>query len=88
MSKKATKRGPKPLKRKQVILRLREHKRATSAELQCSTAFIFTLLQQGLVRRVGIEDKSGKGRKRIIWALTPAGNGVASAIQRQQKIAA
>ena len=81
-SKNAKKRGPSPIKREEIILKLREHKRATSADLGVSTAFLFTMLSAGLVRKVGKEEVGGKGRPRTIWALSPRGNGIASSRMR------
>ena len=86
--KKANKRGPKPTKRNEVILKLKNMKNATSAELNCSTAFMFQLLQAGLVKRAGVQEKAGKGRKRAVWGLTRPGNGLASSLKRKERIAA
>lgn len=82
---KNNKRGPKPNKRNAVILQLRECKRATAAQMNASAAFCFQIQQAGYVTRAGIEEKSGRGRKRIIWRLTPRGQAVATNLLKQSK---
>jgi hypothetical protein len=87
---KSKKRGPKPYKRDSVILQLRNLSRATSAELNCQTAYLFTLLQKGIVTRAGQIAASGesKGRPQTVWKLTPQGQGKASSLKRKNSIAA
>ena len=80
---KSVKRGPVPHKRDAVILKLRELKRGTSADLSCATAYVFTLVNAGLVVAAGKAEKQGKGRKPTLWKLTPKGNGRATSLQRQ-----
>ena|ERR1039457_2132638 len=81
---KSNKRGPKPVKRTQVILALREMKKVTSADLAVSTAYLDTLLRAGIVSIVGktAPKGEGKGRPANLYKLSPAGQGMASAIQR------
>lgn len=71
------KRGPKPKKRREVILNLRSMKEATSAELAVPTSFMHTLLQDNLVTRAGFAPTGGKGRPKAIWKLSKRGQGMA-----------
>lgn len=85
------KRGPKPNKRNEVILNLRDKKIATSAELGVQTSFMFTLMQHDLVTRAGSAPTGGKGRPKIVWKLTAKGNGKGLSLSRKisaEKIAA
>lgn len=77
MSKSNVKRGPKPKKRHAVILKLREMKRATSAELGVATAFMNTLMSAGIVAAVDKAQKDSRGRKPNVFALTKSGQGTA-----------
>ena len=84
---KQSKRGPKPVKRNKIVLALRAKKRATSRELKVATAYMTTLATAGIVTSAGKTDPKGgsKGRKAIVWRLTPSGNGKASALLRASK---
>lgn len=77
MSKPNVKRGPKPRKRESIILKLREMKRSTSADLGVATAYMDTLVRSGIVAVVDKADKNSRGRKPNVFALTKSGQGTA-----------
>jgi hypothetical protein len=84
MSKKKNKRGPDPIKRREIILSLRNKKVATSAELGVHTAFMFTMLQAKLVERAGLQEREEAGRKKVLWKLSKKGEGIASSLLRKK----
>jgi len=73
MSKSNVKRGPKPKKRHEIILKLQDIKRATSAELGVQTAYIDSLRRAGIVAVVDKAEKESRGRKPNVFALSPRG---------------
>jgi hypothetical protein len=73
MSKSNVKRGPKPKKRAEIILKLREMKKATSAELEVATAYLDTLKRAGIIAVVDKAPKESRGRKPNVFALSPRG---------------
>ena len=81
-----SRRGPRAYKRDAVILQLRSLSRATSAELNVQTAYMFTLLQSGTVSRAGKIALEGKGRPKIVWALSSKGNAKASTLIRKRNL--
>jgi hypothetical protein len=84
MSKKKNKRGPDPIKRREIILSLRNKKVATSAELGTGTSFMFTMLQAKLVERAGLQERKEVGRKKVLWKLSKRGEGIASSLLRKK----
>lgn len=87
MSKTITRRGPKPTKRNAIVLRMREIKRATSADLGVSTAFLETLNRAGIVRVVEHQRTDHKGRPRNVYSLDKRGQGIALNLSKAQKAA-
>lgn len=77
--------GPEPVKRNKVLLKLREKGKATSHELKVTTSFMDSLVRKEIVKIAGKAEprgKSKKGRKSNVYSLTRTGSGKAQALVR------